>query len=58
VLYWCIGKRAEQEILKGERAESGEPIVSTLSRQLAQDYGSGFSAKNLRHMIKFAEAFL
>lgn len=57
VLYWSIGKRVGQEILKGERAEYGETIVSTLSRQLAQDYGSGFSAKNLRHMIKFAEAF-
>ncbi len=57
VLYWSIGKRVGQEILKGERAEYGETIVSTLSRQLAQDYGSGFSAKNLRHMIKFAEVF-
>lgn len=57
VLYWSIGKRVGQEILQGERAEYGETIVSTLSRQLAQDYGSGFSAKNLRHMIKFAEAF-
>jgi len=57
VLYWHIGKRVGQEILEGKRAEYGEAIVSTLSRQLAQDYGSGFSVKNLRHMIKFAEAF-
>jgi len=34
VLYWRIGQRIAQEILKGKRAEYGETIVSTLSRQL------------------------
>ena len=29
----------------------------TLSRQLQVVYGRGFSAKNLRHMIRFAEVF-
>ena len=56
-LNWRIGRRIAQEILKGKRAEYGETIVSTLSRQLTKDYGNGFSAKNLRHMIKFAEVF-
>jgi predicted nuclease of restriction endonuclease-like (RecB) superfamily len=32
-------------------------IVPTLSRQLVPRYGRGFSAKALRHMIRFAEAF-
>ena len=27
-----------------------------MSRQLEADYGRGFSAKNLRHMMRFAEA--
>ena len=57
VLNWRIGRRIAQEILKGKRAEYGETIVSTLSRQLTKDYGNGFSAKNLRHMMKFAEVF-
>ncbi len=57
LLYWRIGKRIGEEILKGERAEYGTEIVSTLSRQLALEYGNGFSAKNLWHMIRFAEAF-
>lgn len=57
MLYWRIGKRIGEEMLKGERAEYGTEIVSTLSRQLALEYGNGFSAKNLRHMIRFAEAF-
>jgi len=57
MLYWQIGKRIHQEILQGKRAEYGEQIVSTLSRQLEVEYGRGFSAKNLRHMIHFAEVF-
>jgi predicted nuclease of restriction endonuclease-like (RecB) superfamily len=55
-LYWNIGN-INQEILKGGRAKYGEEIVSTLSRQLEQEYGNGFSSKNLRHMIRFFEAF-
>jgi predicted nuclease of restriction endonuclease-like (RecB) superfamily len=57
MLYWHIGQRVRQEILKDGRAEYGEAIVSTLSRQLQVEYGRGFSAKNLRHMIRFAEVF-
>jgi predicted nuclease of restriction endonuclease-like (RecB) superfamily len=57
MLYWRIGYRFNQEILKGKRADYGAEIVSTVSRQLEFDYGNGFSAKNIRHMIRFAEAF-
>jgi len=56
-LYWQIGKRINDEILKGNRAGYGEQIVSTLSRQLVADYGKGFNAKNLHRMIQFAEVF-
>jgi predicted nuclease of restriction endonuclease-like (RecB) superfamily len=56
-LYWHIGQRIRSEVLQGERAAYGEQIVSTLARQLEADYGRGFSAKNLRHMLRFAEAF-
>lgn len=57
MLYWQIGKRINEEILKGERAEYGKEILATLSQELVLDYGSGFSAKNIRHMMKFANAF-
>ncbi|MBU0600422.1 DUF1016 family protein, partial [bacterium] len=57
LLYWQIGKRVRDEILKGERAEYGEQIVVSLARQLEQEYGRGFSHKNLRHMLRFAEVF-
>ena len=57
VLYWRIGDRIGREMLEGRRAEYGAEIVSTVSRQLEAEYGRGFSAKNIRHMVRFAEAF-
>ncbi|MBK8509377.1 MAG: DUF1016 family protein [Candidatus Competibacteraceae bacterium] len=56
-LYWHIGQRIRAEVLQGERAEYGEQVVATLAKQLERDYGRGFSAKNLRHMLRFAEVF-
>lgn len=57
LLYWRVGRRIQVEILKNQRAEYGGEIVSTLSRQLTGEFGPGFSEKNLRHMVKFAETF-
>ncbi|MGE8452983.1 MAG: DUF1016 N-terminal domain-containing protein [Pseudomonadales bacterium] len=57
MLYWRVGQRIHSEVLGGERAEYGEQIVVSLSRQLEAEHGRGFSAKNLRHMLRFAEAF-
>lgn len=36
MLYWHIGVRINEEILKGKRADYGEKIVSTLSRQYGE----------------------
>ncbi|MCU0797626.1 MAG: PDDEXK nuclease domain-containing protein [Akkermansiaceae bacterium] len=57
LLYWRVGRRIQVEILGNERADYGGKIVSTLSRQLTGEFGAGFSEKNLRHMVKFAETF-
>jgi hypothetical protein len=57
LLYWHIGRRIRSEVLKGERAEYGKQTVASLSQQLVTDYGRGFSNKNLRHMLRFAEVF-
>ena len=57
MLYWEIGRRVNQEALQDKRAEYGKQIVSTLSRQLVEEYGSSFSEKNLRRMMQFAGAF-
>ena len=56
-LYWNLGLRIRQEILKEKRAEYGAEIVSALGRELEREYGRGFSIKSIWHMIRFAEAF-
>ena len=57
LLYWHIGQRIRTEVLQGQRGSYGEHIVSALARQLEAEYGRGFSEKNLRHMLRFAETF-
>jgi predicted nuclease of restriction endonuclease-like (RecB) superfamily len=57
MLYWQIGRRIRKDILGEERAEYGQQVISTLSWRLVQEYGSGFSKRNLFNMIAFAEAF-
>ena len=57
LLYWPIGQRIHREVLGSERAAYGEQIVVTVSRQLVADYGRGYSEKNLRRMVQFAELF-
>jgi predicted nuclease of restriction endonuclease-like (RecB) superfamily len=56
-LYWHIGKRIREDILNEQRAEYGERIVSTLSKQLTAEYDRGFDPGNLSYMIRFAEKF-
>lgn len=57
LLYWKVGQRIGREILRGQRAEYGEQIVSTLSTQLVLEYGRGFGLRSLRRMVQFSEAF-
>lgn len=44
-------------MLKNERAEYGEQIVSTLSTQLVAEYGQAFGPRSLRRMMQFADVF-
>ncbi|MCB1933523.1 MAG: hypothetical protein KDI45_13780 [Candidatus Accumulibacter sp.] len=62
MLYWRVGKCIRDEVLGPKRADYGEEIVATQSRQLAAAYGRGFEQKtpasnaaNLRH-IKASES--
>ncbi|TMN25522.1 DUF1016 N-terminal domain-containing protein [Pseudoxanthomonas sp. X-1] len=54
--YWRIGQCVRTDVLQGQRAGYGECIVSALARQLEAEHGRGFFEKNLRHMLRFAEA--
>ena len=56
-MYWQIGKRIREDVLKEHRAGYGQEIVSTLSKQLIAEYGKGFSKPNLSRMIWLAGAF-
>jgi len=57
LLYWNIGKRIREEVLTSKRATYGKEIISSLAKQLKEEYGNSFSAKNLRRMTQFAEVF-
>ena len=56
-LYWQIGTRIHQDVLKARRAEYGAHIVSAVGRELEAHYGRGFGEKSLWHMVRFAEVF-
>ncbi len=57
LLYWQIGHRIQTEILQGQRAEYGKQIIASLSQQLTQAYGKGWSEKHLRHCLRLVETF-
>lgn len=56
-LYWHIGQRIRRDILGQKRAEYGQGIVATLSKELTAEFGQGFSVPNLSRMMALAEAF-
>jgi predicted nuclease of restriction endonuclease-like (RecB) superfamily len=57
VTYWHVGKRINEEVLHGDRAEYGKKIISSLARELTAQYGNSFESRNLRRMMQFAEVF-
>ena len=52
-----VGDRVRRDVLREKRTGYGEEIVATLSRQLEAEFGRGYAAKSLRHMMRFAEVF-
>ena len=57
-LYWNIGRVITQDIKKNEkRAGYGEQLVEEVARVLTQEYGQGFSARNLWDMNRFYAEF-
>jgi DUF1016 N-terminal domain len=57
LLYWQVGHRLRADILQCERGTYGQQIIGTIARRLTQAYGRGWSEKQLRHCLPFAEAF-
>ena len=56
-LYWHIGKQINDEILQNSRAEYGKEILQTLSVQLTEEYGKGYTKRNLENMLRFSKVF-
>lgn len=57
LLYWNIGTRIKEDILKNDRAEYGKQIIESLSLQLTHEYGRGWGKRLLHHCLRFAEVF-
>ena len=57
LLYWRVGRRINQDVLKGRRAEYGKEIVATVSQQLTEEFGQGFTKSSLTRMCQLAEYF-
>ncbi len=57
LLYWKVGQRIRQDILKEKRAGYGEEIVHALSAQLQIEFGKDFTKRNIFNMIRFVAVF-
>lgn len=57
MLYWQVGKRIHEEILKQKRAEYGKQLIETLAKQLCMEYGTGWSKRHIHHCVRFAEIY-
>ena len=56
--YWNIGKKIVEVEQNGEtKAKYGSKLISELSKQLTVDFGSGFSARNIRNMRQLYNCF-
>jgi predicted nuclease of restriction endonuclease-like (RecB) superfamily len=57
LLYWNIGRVIKENVLQDKRADYGKEIIVSLSKKLTEEYGKGWSEKQLRHCLRFAETF-
>jgi len=57
MLHWRIGNRLLKENLHDGRADYGQQILASLSQQLEEEFGKGFSYSGLTRMVRFAELF-
>ena len=57
MMYWHVGHFILQEINYQDKSEYGQKIVATLSQQLTERYGSGFTTTALFRMLKVARYY-
>ena len=56
-LYWEIGRRLRAEVVGEGRAAYGAQVVAHVAAALTSEYGSGFNARSLYRIMRFAEVF-
>lgn len=57
LLYWQVGQRIRKDLLREEdRAAYGKKILATLSQELTQRYGKGFTESALKLERKLHKA--
>ena len=56
LLCWHVGRRLMKENLQEGRAAYGKRILATLSQELTNEFGDGFSYSSLTRMVRFAES--
>jgi len=57
LLYWSIGDFLFRELKQKNQLQYGKQIVATVSQQLTEDFGKGFTYTALTRMMKIAELF-
>ena len=55
--YWSIGREIVERQGGADRATYGDGLISSLSKQLTDEYGKGFDQRNLRNMRQFHVVF-
>ena len=56
--YFLIGKRIVEEEQNGnERATYGKNLIKNLSKKLTNEFGKGFSERNIEQMRKFYKIY-
>ena len=54
---WLLGMRIQKEVLREQRAEYGEQVITALAKELVMRYGNGFQRANLYHFMAFYNCF-
>ncbi len=57
LLYWQIGKYISEYLKTDNTVDYGKKILPTLSAKLVEEYGKGFSQRNLANMVKLHQLF-
>ena len=57
IAYWNIGKTIYEVYGENGRAAYGKQILQYISERIADEFGKGFTVRNLRHMRQFYLAF-